>query len=254
MKRRQQTPRPSIGLRADRATLRDDPQRRRPARSAPASTLDGARARRAASAPRIAGPVAGGRAGRDAAPAQHGHDRRQPLPRHALHLLRPELRVAPGDRLLHEEGRRDLLGRDVEPALPGGVVDRHRADAAGARRDACTLVSARGERAVAVADLYANDGMHYLTRRPDEILTDVAFPTRTAGAAPTGNCGAAARSTSPSPPPPSRRGSTATRVDDARIVLGAVASRPLASPNAPQRCSPDQRLTDEAIAAAADAA
>ena len=29
----------------------------------------------------------------------------------------------------------DLLGRDVEPAMPGGLVDRHRADAAGARRD-----------------------------------------------------------------------------------------------------------------------
>jgi len=38
------------------------------------------------------------------------------------------------------------------------------------------LVSTRGERDVDVADLYANDGMHYLTRRPDEILTSVAIP------------------------------------------------------------------------------
>ena len=29
----------------------------------------------------------------------------------------------------------DLLGRDVEPEVPGGLVHRHRADAAGARRD-----------------------------------------------------------------------------------------------------------------------
>ena len=71
--------------------------------------------------------LAGGRAGRDAASAQHGHARRQPLPRHALQLLRPELRVAQGDRLLHEEGRRDLLGRDVEPEVPRGLVHRHRA-------------------------------------------------------------------------------------------------------------------------------
>src|SRR6185295_11371256 len=33
------------------------------------------------------------------------------------------------------------------------------------------LVSAMGERDIAVADLYNNDGMHYLTRRPDEILS-----------------------------------------------------------------------------------
>jgi hypothetical protein len=42
--------------------------------------------------------------------------------------------VAQGDRLLHEEGRTHLLGRDVQPAVPGGVVDRHGARAAGARR------------------------------------------------------------------------------------------------------------------------
>ena len=38
------------------------------------------------------------------------------------------------------------------------------------------LVSASGERTIAVSDLYANDGMHYLTRRPDEILTEVRDP------------------------------------------------------------------------------
>ena len=34
------------------------------------------------------------------------------------------------------------------------------------------LVSASGEREVAVEDLYADDGIRYLTRRPDEILTE----------------------------------------------------------------------------------
>ena len=38
------------------------------------------------------------------------------------------------------------------------------------------LVSAQGERDVALADLYKNDGIDYLTRRPDEILTEVKLP------------------------------------------------------------------------------
>src|ERR1700704_6497689 len=38
------------------------------------------------------------------------------------------------------------------------------------------LVSAVREREVAVADLYNNDGMEYLTRRPDEILTSIILP------------------------------------------------------------------------------
>src|SRR5437868_13690374 len=35
------------------------------------------------------------------------------------------------------------------------------------------LVSREGEREVAVADLYNNDGIHYIRRRPNEILTEV---------------------------------------------------------------------------------
>src|SRR5258706_15559535 len=38
------------------------------------------------------------------------------------------------------------------------------------------LVSTQGERDVALADLYRNDGIDYLTRRPDEILTEVKLP------------------------------------------------------------------------------
>ena len=115
------------------------------------------------------------------------------------------------------------------------------------------LVSAGGERDVDVADLYANDGMHYLTRRPDEILTSVAIPALDGW-----------RSTYWKL---RRRGSfdfpvaaaaVAARLDgdavvEARIVLGAVASRPMASPKAAALLA-GQRLTDEAIAAAADAA
>ena len=116
MKRRQQVPPTLIGLRARRASCATIAATANgPRRSAPALTLDRARARRAH--PRRAiRRCASGRAGRDAAPAQHGHARRQPLPRHALQLLRPELRVAQGDRLLHEEGRRRSAGS--RPASP----------------------------------------------------------------------------------------------------------------------------------------
>ena len=101
------------------------------------------------------------------------------LPRHALQLLRPELRVAPGDRLLHEEGRRHLLGGDrrARSAWPcRRPTPRRCCIALGAR---VRLVSAGGERWVAVADLYENDGIHYLTRRarrdPD---ATIAVPAR----------------------------------------------------------------------------
>ena len=62
-------------------------------------------------------PVLAHAASRDLHPAspEHGNGGRQPAARHPLQLLRPELRVAEGDRLLHEEGREDLLGR---PSLP----------------------------------------------------------------------------------------------------------------------------------------
>ena len=54
-----------------------------------------------------------------------------------------------------------------------------------------TLVSSRGARVLPVAELFANDGMHYLTKRPDEILTSIALPPPTAGAARTGSCAGA---------------------------------------------------------------
>ncbi|HEY4838356.1 MAG TPA: FAD binding domain-containing protein, partial [Candidatus Acidoferrales bacterium] len=41
-----------------------------------------------------------------------------------------------------------------------------------------TLVSKSGERGLLLADLFNNDGMNYLTRRPDEILTEVHIGSR----------------------------------------------------------------------------
>jgi 4-hydroxybenzoyl-CoA reductase subunit beta len=89
------------------------------------------------------------------------------------------------------------------------------------------LVSAAGEREIALAELYRNDGIDYLTRRPDEILTAVYLPDATGWR----SCYWKLR----------RRGSfdfpvlgvaAAAKlagdgtVEEARIALGAVASQP----------------------------
>jgi 4-hydroxybenzoyl-CoA reductase subunit beta len=116
------------------------------------------------------------------------------------------------------------------------------------------LVSAAGERTLEVADLYKNDGMYYLARRPDEILTDVTIPAqsgwrsaywklrrRGSFVVPVASAAVAARVDPDG------------RIAEARVVVGAVASRPLTSVEASALLS-DKRLTDEAISAAADAA
>jgi 4-hydroxybenzoyl-CoA reductase subunit beta len=116
-----------------------------------------------------------------------------------------------------------------------------------------TLVSARGTRALPIADLYANDGMYYLTRQPDEILTSVTLPAN-------GGWRSAYWKLR-------RRGSfdfpvasaaVAARLDgrdvvDVRLVLGAVASRPLETTRAAELLR-GRSLTDELIKEAAAAA
>ena len=116
------------------------------------------------------------------------------------------------------------------------------------------LVSTKGQRTIDVADLFANDGMQYLTRQPDEIITDVIVPDQR------GRRSAYWKLR--------RRGSfdfpvasvavagqvePDGRVQDIRLVLGAVASRPLDIPAA-EALLRGQVLTDDLIAAAADAA
>jgi 4-hydroxybenzoyl-CoA reductase subunit beta len=117
-----------------------------------------------------------------------------------------------------------------------------------------TLVSANATRQVDVSDLYQNDGIHYLTRRPDEILTAVHIPPmagwrsvywklRRRGSFdfPVLSVAAAAKFAADG------------TVEAARIVLGAVASRPIVA-TAAAAVLVGQRLTDESIAEAADAA
>jgi len=115
------------------------------------------------------------------------------------------------------------------------------------------LESASGRREVAVEDLYRNDGIDYLTKRPEELLTEILLPTpdgwrgsyrklRRRGAFdfPVLGVGAAVRQ-------------EGGRVAEARLVLGGVASAPirLAASEAVLQGRP---LDEEAIAAASEAA
>jgi 4-hydroxybenzoyl-CoA reductase subunit beta len=117
-----------------------------------------------------------------------------------------------------------------------------------------TLVSADATRRIAASDLYQNDGIHYLTRRPTEILTSIHVPDldgwrstywklRRRGAFdfPVLSIAIAAKLAADG------------TVEAARVVLGAVASRPIAAPAA-VAVLVGRRLTDETIAEAAERA
>jgi 4-hydroxybenzoyl-CoA reductase subunit beta len=114
---------------------------------------------------------------------------------------------------------------------------------------AVTLVSSSGERSVKVGDLYKNDGIEYLSRRPDEILTEVKVPAdwkstywklRRRGSFDFPILGVAA----------------ALKFDkdvisEARIALGAVASRPFLVEKAGEFLK-GKKLSDEVIAQAGE--
>jgi 4-hydroxybenzoyl-CoA reductase subunit beta len=114
-----------------------------------------------------------------------------------------------------------------------------------------SLVSTKGERTIALDELFRDDGIEYLTKRPDEILTAVHLPPhegwrstylkcRRRGAFdfPVLSVGAALR----------LRGHT---VEEVRIVLGSVGSRPLA---ADATGLAGRELTDDAIEETAERA
>jgi 4-hydroxybenzoyl-CoA reductase subunit beta len=113
------------------------------------------------------------------------------------------------------------------------------------------LASQSGEREVSLADLYNNDGMNYLHRRPDEILAEVLLDSlhgwrstywklRRRGSFdfPVLSVAAAARF------------GRAGLIEDARIVIGSAASRPLVAAESAQFLG-GRVLTDETIAEAA---
>jgi 4-hydroxybenzoyl-CoA reductase subunit beta len=114
------------------------------------------------------------------------------------------------------------------------------------------LASPDGGREVALEELYANDGIHYLTKRPDELLTEIRVPKsdwkatyrklRRRGAFdfPVLAVGAALRF-------------DGDRVAEARIVLGGVASAPVRA-GAAEAILSGRILDAAAIAEAAAAA
>jgi 4-hydroxybenzoyl-CoA reductase subunit beta len=110
------------------------------------------------------------------------------------------------------------------------------------------LVSAQGEREVPLAALYNNDGIDYLTRRADEILTEVAVPSgwtssywklRRRGAFDFPVLGVAA----------AVKLAQDGTVQEARIALGAAASRPFLVEKGGEFLK-GGKLTDDAIAEA----
>jgi 4-hydroxybenzoyl-CoA reductase subunit beta len=114
-----------------------------------------------------------------------------------------------------------------------------------------TLVSADAARRIPLAQMYRNDGIDYLTRKPSEILSLVHLPNpdgwrstywklRRRGSFdfPVLSVAAAAKLAADG------------TVEDARIVLGAVASRPLEAPDAAASLIGGP-LTDETIERAA---
>jgi 4-hydroxybenzoyl-CoA reductase subunit beta len=110
------------------------------------------------------------------------------------------------------------------------------------------LISSKNERELSLEDLYNNDGIDYLRRRPDEILTEVGIPSgwkstywklRRRGAFdfPVLGVGAAIRF-------------SGDAVEEARIALGAVASRPFLVEKASEFLK-GKKLSDEVIEEAA---
>ncbi len=116
------------------------------------------------------------------------------------------------------------------------------------------LVGAGGERVVSAADLYRDDGMRYLSKAPDEILVDVILPPadgwrstywklRRRGSFDFPILGVAV----------ALRSGPGGVIEDARIVLGAVASRPVVATRAAGLVM-GQRLTADLIGRVAQAA
>lgn len=110
------------------------------------------------------------------------------------------------------------------------------------------LVSVAGEREIALEDLYNNDGMNYLTRRADEVLTEIVLPPpvsgwvsayrklRRRGSFDFPELGVAA----------ALKFAADGTIEDARVVLGAAASRPVVT-RAPELLR-GKMLKDDVIA------
>jgi 4-hydroxybenzoyl-CoA reductase subunit beta len=106
------------------------------------------------------------------------------------------------------------------------------------------LVSALGEREVALEDFYNNDGIDYLRRRSDEILTEVTVPENQA------SCYWKLRRRGAFDFPVLGVAAALTPEGNVRIALGAVASRPFLVEKADAFLK-GKKLTDDVIDEAA---
>jgi 4-hydroxybenzoyl-CoA reductase subunit beta len=113
------------------------------------------------------------------------------------------------------------------------------------------LASVAGEREVAIADLFRNDGIDYLSRKPDEVLTAIVLPAapgwrstywklRRRGSFDFPVLGVAA----------AIKLAADGTIEAARIALGAVASRPFLVPKVGEAMV-GKKLTDDVIGEAA---
>jgi 4-hydroxybenzoyl-CoA reductase subunit beta len=115
------------------------------------------------------------------------------------------------------------------------------------------LVSAKGDRVIPIASLYVDDGINYLSKRPDELLTEIHLPPLNGWRATYWKL--------------RRRGSfdfpvlsvgaclwfDGSVVKDAKIILGAVGSHPIEAVEA-QKILIGKPLSDDSIRAAAESA
>jgi 4-hydroxybenzoyl-CoA reductase subunit beta len=102
------------------------------------------------------------------------------------------------------------------------------------------LESAAGGREIALEDLYNNDGIEYLKRRPDEILTEIKIPSAVS------SCYWKLRRRGAFDFPVLGVAAAVTSSGETRIALGAVASRPFLVDRAGDFLK-DKKLTDEVI-------
>jgi 4-hydroxybenzoyl-CoA reductase subunit beta len=102
------------------------------------------------------------------------------------------------------------------------------------------LASVAGEREIALEDLYNNDGIDYLKRRPDEILIEIGIPPAIS------SCYWKLRRRGAFDFPVLGVAAAVTSSGETRIALGAVASRPFLVEKASEFLK-GKTLTDEVI-------
>jgi 4-hydroxybenzoyl-CoA reductase subunit beta len=114
-----------------------------------------------------------------------------------------------------------------------------------------TLASTEGERTIPIDALYADDGIKYLTKRPDEILSAVHLPSHVGWRSTYLKCRRRGAFDFPVLSVAAAAKLEGNVVTEARIVLGSVGSRPLV---ADVSALLGRALTDETIEAAAEKA